>query len=82
MQTIIYLRNYQEHKKGKKDTVSNNEAHSLIDAGFAQLFINRNLSFPGILEDVMQDKMLRADSQLSNQDKKEKKGHYQIKSIE
>lgn len=37
MKTIKYLQDYQNRKKGDIQTVSNNEAHTLIDKGLASL---------------------------------------------
>jgi len=38
MQKIIYLKDYQNHKKGEVEIVSNNVAHGLIEQGVANLF--------------------------------------------
>lgn len=37
MQKIIALKNYKEYKEGNTYSVDNNEAHSLIDGGYAVL---------------------------------------------
>ena len=38
MQKIFVLKNFKSFKEGQSYMVGNNEAHSLIDGGFAVLF--------------------------------------------
>ena len=38
MQTIIYVKNYQKHKIGDIEIVTNNIAHGLIEMGVARIY--------------------------------------------
>jgi len=55
MQKIICIKSYKDYEVGKDYVVNENEAHSLIDGGYAKLF---NMLTPRALRGYS-DKMMR-----------------------
>lgn len=51
MQKILIIRDYKNHRKGTIEIINENEAHTLIDGGYAKLYNTPEVDYP--------DKMLR-----------------------